>query len=57
MNKTPNKDHFLDFAYSPIDYDIKQRIVNPKKKKIIFFGKRFLKEINENEFKINRKKS
>jgi hypothetical protein len=57
MNKSTHKDHFLDFAYSPIDNEFKQRIIYPKRKKIIINGIRYLKELNENEFKINRKKS
>jgi len=33
MNKTTNKVELLDYAYSPINIEFDQRIVNPKKKK------------------------
>ena len=57
MNKTTNKGDFLDFAYSPIDINFNQRIINPEKKKIIIKGVRYLKENNNIEIKIHRKKS
>jgi hypothetical protein len=57
MNKTTKKEDFIDFAYSPVDYEFKQRIVNPGKKKITFKGIRYLKELNEKEVKIQRNKS
>jgi hypothetical protein len=57
MNKTTNSGIFLDFAYSPRNDEFTQRIINPEKKKKIFFGKRYLKEINDNEIKILRKKT
>ncbi len=56
MNKTTNKGDFLDFAYSPPDIEFKQRIINPEKKKITFYGVRYIKLINEKELKIYRKR-
>ena len=35
--------NIINYAYSPIEYEIKQRINNPKKPKYIFKGKRILK--------------
>jgi hypothetical protein len=57
MNKTTNKGEFLDYAYSPVNIEHNQRIINPKKKKITFSGIRYLKENNNIEIKIHRKKS
>jgi hypothetical protein len=57
MNKTTNKCDFLDYAYSPVNIEFNQRIINPGKKKITFKGIRYLKELNEQEIKIHRKKS
>jgi hypothetical protein len=57
MNKTTNKGDFLDYAYSPVNIEFNQRIINPVKKKITFKGIRYLKELNEQEIKIHRKKS
>ena len=56
---------FIDLAYSPNRQDILQnnnklqRINNPKKKKIIQYGTRYIKNetINNNLIKINRYKS
>jgi hypothetical protein len=68
MKKTSNSISFIDFlefAYSPTNQDdqnddpkSKQRIVNPKKKKITIFGVRYIKnEIDDNnQFKILRRK-
>ena len=56
MNKTTIKHDFLEFAYSPIENEFKQRIINPEKKKIIIKGIRYLKQNNEMEIKIYRKK-
>lgn len=55
MNKTPNNSEFIDFAYSPIDNEFKQRIINPEKKKIVMKGIRYLKK--NNEIEIYRKKN
>jgi hypothetical protein len=57
MNKTTNKEDFIDFAYSPINIEFNQRIINPEKRKKTFRGIRYLKELNEKEIKIHRKKS
>lgn len=57
MNKTTIKGDFLDFAYSPIDINFNQRMIQPVKKKIIIKGVRFLRENNDKEIKIFRKKS
>jgi hypothetical protein len=56
MKKTSNSISFIDFlefAYSPTNQDddpkSKQRIVNPKKKKITSYGVRYIKnEIDDN---------
>lgn len=59
MEKTANSVDFLDFGYSPINMEetLKQRIINPKKKKIIIYGVRYIRHINEKkELKITRKK-
>jgi len=55
MNKTTNKVELLDYAYSPINIEFDQRIVNPKKKKKKFIGIRYLKEFDEKEIRIFRK--
>ena len=58
MEKTSNSIDFLDFAYSPIDQnkESKQRIVNPKKKKITTYGTRTIKNenINKEDLTINK---
>jgi len=41
MNKTTNKVELLDYAYSPINIEFDQRIVNPKKKKKKFIKIKF----------------
>jgi len=55
MNKTTIKSDFIDFAYSPIDINFNQRILQPVKKKIIIKGVRFLRDNNNKEIKIFRK--
>lgn len=66
MEKTSNSTSFIDFlefAYSPTNQEdeskSKQRIVNPRNKKITTYGVRYIKnEINENkQIKILRKKN
>jgi len=45
MNKTTNKVELLDYAYSPINIEFDQRIVNPKKKKKKIYKNKKLKKI------------
>ena len=66
MKKTSNSIEFLNYAYSPVHQDIPtdtnyvQRIINPKKKKIITYGKRYIKnetkDTYENTIKLLRRK-